>query len=73
MLHIDQSFKCEDSPYNFTFIVSFQYREIYVAVLQYLSNGTIRIFSVYAISIPFCRHVHAMRCMVRHQIRVWMS
>ena len=32
MLHIDQILKCEYSSSNFNFIVSFQYREIYVAV-----------------------------------------
>ena len=32
MLHIDQNFKCEYSSSNLNFIVSFQYREIYVAV-----------------------------------------
>ena len=30
MLHIDQIFKCEHSSSNFDFVVSFQYREIYV-------------------------------------------
>ena len=39
MLHINQSFKCEYSSSNFNFIVTFQYQEIYVAVLQHLSNG----------------------------------
>ena len=32
MVHIDQRFKSEYSSSNFNSIVSFQYREIYVAV-----------------------------------------
>ena len=46
MLHKDQSFKCEYSSSNFSFVVSFQYWEIYVA--DFTTNDTIRIFPAYA-------------------------
>ena len=52
MFLIDQIFKCEYSSSNFN-IASFQYQEIYVPVLQHLSNETFRFFPVYAIRMLF--------------------
>ena len=53
MLHIDQIFKREYSSSNFNFIVSFQNREIYVAVFTTPFEWGNSIFPTYAVRMPF--------------------
>ena len=53
MLHIDQIFKREYSSSNFNFIVSFKYREIYVAVFTTLFEWGNSIFPAHAVRMPF--------------------